>query len=264
MTNVLVIGDAHIDEEQSLDRFLPLGKKIEVENPDYVVIIGDFLSLNCLSEWDRNKRMLLESKRYYKELAAGNRAIDYLTAGARNTKFIYIEGNHENRLTRYFESDPTFQGTNSIPFDLTLDSRGITWVPYKDCYKIDGVSFTHIPIASNGRAIGNPNVAQKALKLFHNSVVFGHTHTLDHAAEHRHGSPHLNQALSVGCFFEHVDAYALGSMTNYWRGVVDLDIYSENRFDINTTSMSQLYSIYGGATKKSSKHAAVRAKRTSR
>jgi predicted phosphodiesterase len=264
MASVLVVGDAHIDEEQSLDRFISLGKKIDAEQPEYVVLIGDFLSMNCLSEWDKNKRKLMENKRYKKEIDAGNKALDYMCTSS-HTQYVYIEGNHENRLTRYFEYDPTFLGTSNIPDDLHLDSRNFTWIPYKECAKIYGVSFTHIPISSNGKATGNPNVAQKALKLFHNSVVFGHTHTLDHAAEHRHGSPHLNQALSVGCFFEHVDAYAQGSMTNYWRGVVDLDIYSENRFDISTTSMRQLYSLYGGtSTKKSKSNAALRTKRISR
>jgi predicted phosphodiesterase len=243
---VLVVGDAHVDEDQPLDRFKALGNKIQAEKPDYVVIIGDFLSLNCLSEWDRNKRAKMENKRYILEVEAGRRALD-LMGVPKN--LIYIEGNHENRLDRYLDHDPTFEGLVHLPSDLDVKGRGITWIPYKACFELHGVHFTHIPISSNGKAIGNPNVAQKALRLFSSSVVFGHTHTLDHAAEHRHGAAHLNQSLSVGCFFEHVDEYAQGSMTNYWRGVVDLDIYDENRFDINTTSMRQLYNKYGSTPK---------------
>jgi predicted phosphodiesterase len=238
---ILVVGDAHIDEEQSLDRFKALGNKIKSDQPDLVVIIGDFLSMNCLSEWDRNKRAKMEGLRYNLEIDAGNRALDLMG----DCNMVYIEGNHEDRLPRYFAVDPTFEGTNSIEKDLELAARGIQWVPYKKCLTVCGVSFTHIPIMSNGKAIGNPNVAQKALKLFHNSVVFGHTHTLDHAAEHRHGAPHLNQALAVGCFFEHVDDYAKGSMTNYWRGIVDLNLYGPNRFDVSTTSMSELHKNHG-------------------
>jgi predicted phosphodiesterase len=245
-TRVLVVGDAHVDDTQNLDRFSALGNKIKNEHPDYVVLIGDFLSMNCLSEWDKNKRAKLEGKRYKLEIEAGNRALDLAQLDALNPScVVYIEGNHENRLTRYLEYDPTFEGWSCIPEDLELSTRGVVWVPYKECFTINGISFTHIPIASNGKAIGNPNVAQKALRLFNGSVVFGHTHTLDHAAEHRHGSAHLNQSLAVGCFFEHVDEYARGSMTNYWRGVVDLTVYDTNRFDISTTSMRQLYNQYG-------------------
>jgi predicted phosphodiesterase len=248
-TRVLVVGDAHVDEQQKLDRFAALGRKIVAEKPDAVVLIGDVLSLNCLSEWDRNKRAKMENLRYGLEIGAGNKALDL--ACLPKGKTIYIEGNHEDRLTRYLDHDPTFAGMVGLPKDLFLAERGIKWVPYKEVHQIDGVSFTHIPIAGNGKPIGNPNVAQKALRLFHNSVVFGHTHTLDFAAEHRHGSPHLNQSLAVGCFFEHVDDYAKGSLTNYWRGLVDLSIYHNNRFDVRTTSMSQLYKQYGSTTRKS-------------
>lgn len=258
MPKVLVIGDAHVNPEQQLDgtleRFSALGNKILADKPDYIIIIGDFLSMDCLSAWDRNKRMKMEGARYYKEIDAGNLALDKMMFATNKWNaeqlklkkkqykptIVYIEGNHEDRLTRYLEIDPTFAGAVSIPKDLHLPDRNILWVPYKDVYTIDGVAFTHIPIGGIGRAISNPAVCQKALKLFATSVVFGHTHTLDHCAEHRHGAAHLNQSLSVGCFFHHVDDYARGSKTDYWRGVVTLDIYSTNRFDFSTTSLSSL------------------------
>ena len=114
----------------------------------------------------------------------------------------------------------------------------------RDHYYVNGVAFTHVPINASGKPISNPTVAQKALRLYGTSIVFGHTHTLDHAAEHRHGTPHLNQALCVGCFFEHVDEYAVGSKTDYWRGIIVLTIYSPNRFDVETYSMSRLLKDY--------------------
>lgn len=240
MPRVLVIGDAHVDETQDLRRFAALGKKIRADNPDKVLIIGDFLSMNCLSEWDKNKRRKLENLRYKKEITAGNRALDLI--GRVDD---YIEGNHEERLSRYLDYDPTMEGMAHVPTDLNLSARSVVWHPYKTVHKIDGVGFTHIPINAMGKTIGNPNVAKKALDLFACSIVFGHTHTLDHAGSHRHGSPHYNQALGVGCFFEHIEEYAKGSKTDYWRGVVELNIYSPNRFDFATTSMSQLLKQYG-------------------
>lgn len=241
---ILVVGDAHVDDSQNLKRFGLANKLIKAEKPDALVIIGDFLSMNCLSEWDRNKRAKMENKRYDNEIKAGNLALDRLLAGVPKMQLEFIEGNHEERLTRYLDIDPTFAGRVGIPADLALKARGFVWTPYKQVRTINGISFTHIPCSGNGKAIGNPNVAQKALKLFHNSVVFGHTHTLDHAAEHRHGSPHLNQALSVGCFFEHVDEYAVGSKTDYWRGLVLLDSYKQNRFDIQTFSLGRMERMF--------------------
>lgn len=240
----LVIGDAHVDQYQDLRRFRALGEYIRDTKPDNIVAIGDFMSMNCLSAWDKDKRKKMEGQRYEDEIYAGNYALDIMGKVPKNTHLVFLEGNHEERLKRYLDYDPTFDGHVSIAKDLRLYERGWEWVDYKCDYVINGVSFTHCPINGVGRAIGNPSVAQKALKLYHNSVVFGHTHTLDHAAEHRHGGAHLQQALSVGCFFEHVDEYAQGSITNYWRGLVMLNQYGENRFDIATVSMSQLLEHY--------------------
>ena len=241
----LVVGDAHVDEHQGLDRFTALGKFAREVKPDNIVFIGDFLSLNCLSAWDKDKRKRMEGARYAAELEAGNEALDRIGKLPPKCRKIFIEGNHEDRLTRYLDTDPVFHGMVDVCKDLDLDARGMEWVPYKSDVLLMGTSFTHCPINGVGKAIANPTVAQKALRLYSNSVVFGHTHTLDHAAEHRHGSPHLQQALSVGCFFEHVDDYAKGSLTNYWRGLVVLDQYSENRFDVSTIAMSRLLKEYG-------------------
>lgn len=245
MPIVTVVGDAHVDEHQTLDRFDCLNKYLKHVRPNYVITIGDFLSMNCLSDWDKNKRLLMETRRYSLEVDAGNEALDRMCKGLpKKTRLVAVKGNHENRVDRYFETDPTFLGTNSLEKDLHYYKRGFEVTEYKEHYYVNGVAFTHIPITSGGKSIGNPYVAAKALKLYGTSVVFGHTHTLDHCAEHRHGSPHLNQSLSVGCFFEHIDLYAQGSLTNYWRGIVTLNIYSENRFDIDTIAMSRLKAEY--------------------
>lgn len=247
---VLVIGDAHVEQGQDLKRFKALGKYIKDEQPTHIVNIGDFMSVDAFSAWDRNKRLLMEGKRYELECDAANRAMDYIDEAVASVPrykpvHIDIEGNHEDRVTRYVEENPELQGTLEVPVKLNLKGRGHVWAPYKSDYNINGVSFTHVPILGNGKGIGRPNICEKALKLYHNSVVFGHDHGLYHAMEHRHGAPHLNQALSVGCFFEDTAHYAIGSKTDYWKGLIMLDVYSPNRFDFSTIAMSSLYRQYG-------------------
>jgi predicted phosphodiesterase len=243
---ILVIGDAHVAPGQNLRRFKALGNYIKAEKPDVIVEIGDFLTLDSLSDWDRNKRLKMEGRRYEKEIIAGNRALDLLESDALDRAKKYkVKGNHENRLDRYLDHDPTFAGQVGIEKDLLLKERGYSVVEYRDHVDVNGISFTHIPISGLGKPIGEPNVTRKALQLYNNSVVFGHCHTLSHSAEHRTNAPHLNQALSAGCFFEHIDEYAVGSKTDYWRGVVLLTSQHNNRFDIETTSMSRLLRSHG-------------------
>jgi len=243
--DILVVGDCHVTAGQNLRRFDALGKYILATEPTHIVLIGDFLSMDCLSEWDRDKRKKMEGRRYLTEIASGNDALRRMGVDAYKGQKIFVKGNHEYRMDRYLAYDPTFEGQVSIEKDLFLDERGFKVIEYKDNYNVNGISVTHIPITGVGKPVGNPNVTRKALQLYHNSVVFGHTHTLDHSAEHRQNAPHLNQALCVGCFFEHVDDYAVGSKTDYWRGVVRLQSDRNNRFDFAAISMSTLLKEYG-------------------
>lgn len=258
MTNdiTLVVGDAHVDASQNtakkLERFTWLGKHINKTKPSRVVFIGDALTMDSLSAWDKGKRLLQEGHRYHKDIAAGKKAIDMMFAEVGTTlihkiEWVYLKGNHEDRLERYLQVEPIFAGHVDIIKDLGLDLDHWKIIPYKDNYKYKGINFTHIPITEGGTGVsasGASSVAKKALELYGTSVVFGHTHKLEIACKHRHGSPHLQQALNVGCFFEHIDEYAKGSTASYWRGLVELEHYSANRFDINTISLGRLKRMY--------------------
>lgn len=241
----LCIGDAHVEPGQSLKRFKALANFLREHPVRRVVAMGDFVSFDSLSAWDRDKRKRMEHRRYVRDVAVGRMALSPIEEAVRlyGADLFYIEGNHEDRVKRYLDIDPTFDGAINVHADLCPDWH---WVPYKDDFTYHGVSFTHIPHNEAGKAIGGKGVCDKALGLYHNSVVFGHTHGLSFSCMHRHNAPHLNQAVNVGCFFEHVAEYAQGSITSYWRGIVLLDHVSFNRVDIKTISLSRLLKDYGG------------------
>jgi len=255
---VLVVGDCHVDDTQDLSRFEALGKYILEQRPTHIVMIGDFLSMHCFSNWDRDKRAKMEGLRYAAEIAAGNEALDlmfgpvnaYNKTKKRSKKaqykpeLIYIEGNHEERERRYLDYNPELIGTLDYRAALRLKERGFKFIPYRSYHYINEVGFTHIPMNKMNKPAGGMRVMTTSLQMHAHSVVFGHTHELKIDGEHRHGAKHFNQALNVGCFFEHVDDYALGSKTDYWRGVIMLDMYSPNRFDYNTMSLGRLAKEY--------------------
>lgn len=245
MSKILTIGDCHVDDQQGLDRFALLNKFIRKQRPDYVVFMGDFLTLRCLSAWDKDKRKKLEGARYQAEIDAGNKALDVALRGVpKNTKLVFIEGNHEDRLTRYLDRDPTFDGFVSVRKDLHLDNRGFVFVPYREWYEIDGVDFTHIPFGK-AKEVSGLNITKKVQDVTIRSTVFAHTHELHVSCCHKHKMEHLQQVLNVGCFFEKHEDYVHGHMTNYWKGVVMLETYKPGRFDISTYSIGQLRRTYG-------------------
>lgn len=241
---ILVIGDAHVTDGQSLRRFEWLNKFIKSRKSiSHIVIMGDFLTLASLSSWDRDKRLFMEGRRFYKEIEAGNRALDILLAGiSRDIEIIFVEGNHEDRQSRYVAVHSELAGEpNTIPALLGLASRKIKWIPYKDYVTIGGISFTHIPFGK-AKEISGKDICSKAELVTTTSIVFAHTHELHTSCVHKHGMKHLQQILNAGCFFEQEEEYVKGKVTNYWKGVILLDNYSYGRFDMETVSMHRLES----------------------
>ena len=255
---ILLIGDSHVDDEQSLDRFDITSDFILDEKPDYIISIGDFLTLNCLSAWDKDKRKKMEGKRYYKEIAAGNDALDRLTAGIEKEnerrrknkekqykpELVFIMGNHCDRLDRYLERDPTFEGHVSIEKDLQLYERGFTVIPYREYYYINGIGFTHIP-HNKTSPISGADITRKAQMVTVSSVVFGHTHEQHLSHVHKEGMPHLQDTYCCGCFFDKKEDYVHGCMTSYWRGLSILHNWKQGRFDVESWSLGRLERKYG-------------------
>jgi hypothetical protein len=256
-TLILPIGDCHVTDGQDLSRFDLLGEFILEHKPMIILLMGDFLTLECLSFWDRNKKKKMEGRRYNNEIKAGNEALNRMLGPlkalqrrqAKNKQrqyrpeLVYLMGNHEERLTRYLDSDPTFDGLVSIEEDLKLWERGFLVLPYKSYYMVNGLHFTHIPF-NKAREISSVNICRAAQDVCVGSTIFGHTHELNISNIHRAGQKHLQQILNCGCFFEETEEYAQGHLTNYWRGVCLLDNYKEGRYDINSYSIGHLRRIY--------------------
>ena len=259
---VLTIGDSHVSAgDTDLDRFSSISKHIVTTRPDIIVMMGDFMTMDCLSAWDRNKRLKMEGRRYANDIAAGQEALsilfkdyDRLNKKLKKQKkrpyrpeIYYLQGNHEERLDRYLEIDPTFQGHVSIYNDLNLADRGISWIPYRTYLDIDGVGFTHIPhtamgpIGSSGLQV---SVCKKALQYVDGDVVFGHTHKLE--VGHRtmvRGDQSM--AINVGNFLSSDgEEYMEGRLSDWWSGIVELEIDS-GITGHKATSRKQLEKMYG-------------------
>lgn len=240
----LVVGDVHIAPGQSMERAALLGKVINELKPQRVVFIGDFLTFDSLSDWDKDKRRKMEGRRYQADINAGVKFLGTMCDECPSfTDYIFIEGNHEDRLWRYLDKQPLFEDAVDYRRDLGIEH----WVhiPYKEHYLHKGVYFTHVPINEAGRPVSGPSACAKSLSIYQHSVVFGHTHKLAASSVHRHGAQHLNQALNVGCYFDHIDEYALGSVTSYWRGLVLIDHYKKGRFNWTPIALGKLRQVYG-------------------
>jgi UDP-2,3-diacylglucosamine pyrophosphatase LpxH len=254
---ILPIGDAHVADDQDLRRFSLLSQFIVDQRPDHIVFMGDFMTLNCFSAWDMNKRAKMEGRRYWKEIAAGQEAIaltfEDLWSLQRDQKrqkvkvynpsLTYLMGNHETRLQRYVDLHPEIEESLSLEKDLELKRLGFDIIPYMSYKYINDIGFTHIPF-NKMREISGVNITHKAQMVTIKSTVFGHTHEFHVSNRHTEGMEHLQQTLNCGCFFEETEEYALGKLTQYWKGLVLLHSYKPGRFDMDTYSLGRLERMY--------------------
>ena len=81
MNKILVVGDAHVSTEENLNRFEYANALIMEKRPEVIVLMGDFITLNCLSFWDKDKRKSMEGRRYQEEIENANKALDLMFKG---------------------------------------------------------------------------------------------------------------------------------------------------------------------------------------
>ncbi len=187
--NILIIPDAHSTPEGTTDRFTLLGEFIVQERPDAVVCLGDFLDMRSLSSYDMGKGSA-EGQRVKRDLDAGLRDLEALMAPIEALRtsqkaghrkryrppMYFTEGNHEYRMAKYLNDNPTLIGT------LSLDEFYSHWdavVPFKETFLLEGVAFAHYFPNKMGRAIGGVNAARSITLKNMVSSVCGHSHEWD-------------------------------------------------------------------------------------
>ncbi len=169
---VVSLWDVHVPEhdERAVAAVIDW---IEANGADCVVIGGDFLELESMSQHGGHPR----PASFREDIDAGTSVLHRLRRAAPDAKMVYLEGNHESRHTRkVINRLAELHGYNSIPEALGLQGLGIHWVPYKKMWRptlADGVKgklrYTHGQWATKHHAA-------KHLDVYGSSVRFGHTH----------------------------------------------------------------------------------------
>lgn len=259
MSKILVVGDVHDEVGYSKERFHVLGKFIVKEKPDYVVLMGDFLTLDSVSRHNKGKPLLAEGKRLMMEIQSGKDSINiidsYINKYNDNRKKlkkktyevnkIYIYGNHEDRLVSYIHENPQIEGIIDSNDILECSNNGWTIVPYRETYYIYDVGFTHIPMNGANQPISGKYVCKRALELYDTHIVFGHTHRMgvDVMSTKTEYGYKQKLAINVGNYFDYIPEYAKNSagIGDWWTGVVML--YKDMDLDFSFISYNKMKNL---------------------
>lgn len=267
MTRTLVIPDSHDDPAVSKRRYEVLGNAIVSLRPDNIVQIGDFLSLDSVSFHNHGKPLLQEGRRLSEDIESGLEAYATMMQPLRKDweysrsirkkkytpKLFWLNGNHEDRVQRFIESQPILEGMVDGDDLVGASQDGWEVIPYRGYCSIGGTSFTHCPLnPATGKPLSGMYVCARAAVTSQHTVVFGHTHKRNVMAVTRNDpiSPtggHRVEGITVGCWLDHWPDYMAHNQRNcdWWEGLTVLHHYDYGMVDPEFISKERAYRRWG-------------------
>jgi len=143
--------------------------------PDTFVCLGDMADFYKISRFPKSP---LREENFDAEVDSVNQGLDEIDSLSSLSRKIFIEGNHEHRLTRYLQEKApelfSFVNTQKL---FKLEERGYEFVPYRESIKVGKLWITH-DVGTAGRYS-----VFRAADTFQHPVVMAHTHRLVYIVE---------------------------------------------------------------------------------
>jgi len=187
---VLSLYDVHVPEADAFAFKSVIDFARDVQ-PDHIVIGGDFLELESCSQHGgvANPLALVD------EIKAGRKALDRLREACPSAALVYLEGNHETRLSRVVATAlPTFDGALDLPTLLALPDYDCAWVPYRKLWR----PFPEAQLSYTHGEWANLHHAKKHAEGYGVSVRYGHTHR-PQTYTRSYGDGRLLRGIGTGC-----------------------------------------------------------------
>lgn len=243
---VCVIGDAHDSPHlPNKERFYWLGRFAADHKVEWVVSVGDWLSMDCFStHTDRATFEGFAKPTFQQELDsfhASQREFQRGLGKWKPKKLITL-GNHEARAWKYDNLHP-----DGISHGDLLEEAFLQWgwrtSPYGEYRFIGGVAFTHIPFNGRGKPLAQGQHANKALV----DTVHGDDHRATQITDHKSGpfrSPTIySAATALPPGF--IEGYANKGGSTWRQGVCLATIWGGHVVSWQFTEMTLLRHRYG-------------------
>ena len=248
----VILPDPHAHPDFSNERADWIGKLLVDVKPDVFVNLGDQWDLSAFSSYDKGKASF-QGRAYRRDLDSGLEFSERLWAPYKRAKkkrplSIFLEGNHEERMSRVLEQHPELDGTVGFKdFELEKDYHEV--VRYKGntpgTIQVDGVTYAHYFVTGvSGAGVSGQHPGYTLLTKHFASVTCGHTHTFDYAVRTDAAGRRLH-GLVAGVYMDY-DAPWAGEMCKLWsRGVVIKRNVQNGDYSLQWVSMDELKKEYG-------------------
>jgi len=214
----LILPDIHDKHPERLSRkiYHPAvqcaEKVIQAYQPVGIMYLGDATDMESLCYFDRDKRILMEGRRYNKDIESLKHMLDRHEKIAPKSKRIYLMGNHEDRVRQYVEYHSEAEGQMDFISDVGLVERGYEVIPYTDknnFKKLGKASFMH------GYDTSATHSAKMA-RTYQNSVFYGHVHDIQStSAVNPQNDKEPRITASIGCLCD-LNPRWMKNLPNKW------------------------------------------------
>ena len=251
---VVAIGDLHDSPNiRDKSRFRWIAKHIKKVKPDVVVQIGDIITLDSCTHYisDDTYTARIEKPTFMREMQSFDEALEefhYVLKGEKVKKYITL-GNHEKRMWRYEDKNPTFYGMCQKEFFGTCRKYKWKVIPWGQYLMLGGVGFIHAPINPMGKEYGGEASERQIANKSKIDIVFGHSHRAQDIRVPKISDTKndFTRVLNIGCALPegHIESYAKHSLTGWTYQIVEIDIWDNHIMEVQNISMKKLKKLYG-------------------
>lgn len=251
---ILVIPDTQVKEGIPLQHLTWAGKAIVDYQPDVVVHLGDHADMPSLSSHDVKGSKYFEGLRYKKDIEVAKLGMKMLLEPLREfqskqkknkekvykPRMVMLYGNHENRINRAVNNNPTLEGLISTE-DLEYEKD---WEVHDFLHPvfIGGVGFSHYwPVGAMGRPASS---AATIINKLHMSCIAGHQQGKQVAYGKRADGQSITSII-VGSYYIHDESYMDRLSNRHWRGLLVMNEVNDGHFDEMFLSVEYLEKKYG-------------------
>lgn len=210
MYKTVVANDMHIPfhNAAAVDAWLDF---CEDEQPEFIVINGDFLDCYSISSFPKppDKPLLQE------EIDMGVEILGVLRDRCPDARIFYLEGNHEERLCRIVKENEGLFNLRAmkLPNLLDLDVFDIEYRKYMNEIELDGLAIVHGDVARKHSAYTAKGTVQD---YGYKNIIIGHSHRMGWYMHDGHQG--RRRGLENGGLFSKEQAEYMKGPTNWQNG----------------------------------------------
>lgn len=218
MRRILMGGDAHLQQNQEPDISYNLFKKVvSALKPNQVILGGDLLDMEFIGHFATLGQQ--EGKRLSETLDILKNELVFFKKYSKE-QVIFLQGNHEERLDRFLDSQPVLKG--SVDFEGIFNNLNIKYIP------MNQQPYKYLPnlYICHGMYY-NQYFTKKHIELLGESCINFHTHRVQQYVN-SYPNGKTMQGIGVGSLTEPVEYYCKGkSIPNHSRSFLELLVDEE-------------------------------------